>query len=95
MLDFLALGDLGECTLSAGHTVNPLKLQGSMSLDDYDPLYSANTNTPSNYYRNRTSNYIRERRDTEKVVNTRTIIDTDGHRHQVVSMVLFHLISTI
>ena len=33
------------------------------------------------------TNHMRIRRDTEKVVNTRTIIDKDGHRHQVVSMV--------
>lgn len=84
---FSALGDLGECTLANGHVVNPLKLQGSMSLDDFDPLFTTTTNAPVNYYRNRTYNHIRERRDTEKVVNTRIIIDNDGHRHQVVSMV--------
>ena len=77
--------------MSAGHSVNPLKLQGSVTLEDLDPLFSSslihNVNPPSNYYRNRTRNHIRERRDTEKVVNTRTIIDKDGHRHQAVSMV--------
>ncbi|XP_043273061.1 integrin alpha-PS1 isoform X2 [Venturia canescens] len=81
-----ALGDLGDCTLAPGHVVNPLKLQGSMSMDDFDPLFSTTTYPPITYYRNRTYNHIRERRDTEKVVNTRTIIDNDGHRHQVVSM---------
>ncbi|XP_017787536.1 PREDICTED: integrin alpha-PS1 [Habropoda laboriosa] len=78
-----ALGD-GECILPPGQVVNPLKLQDSISYDDLDVFQSV-VSTPTTLSHNHT-NHIRTRRDTEKVVNTRTIIDKDGHRHQVVSM---------
>lgn len=78
-----ASGD-GECILPPGHIVNPLKLQDSISYDDIDVFQSA-ISTSLTLPHNHTIR-IRNRRDTEKVVNTRTIIDKDGHRHQVVSM---------
>ncbi|XP_012275249.1 integrin alpha-PS1 [Orussus abietinus] len=74
----------GECSLPPGHVANPLKLQGSLSYDDLDPLASLSTSTSSNFYNH--TDFTRRRRDTEKVVNTRTIIDKKGRRHQVVSM---------
>ncbi|XP_012263310.2 integrin alpha-PS1 isoform X2 [Athalia rosae] len=80
-----ALGG-GECSLPPGHSVNPLKLQGSFGLDDMETLFPTSTAVPNmKNYPNHT-NSIRDRRDTEKVVNTKTTIDKDGHRHQVVSM---------
>ncbi|XP_015598210.1 integrin alpha-PS1 isoform X2 [Cephus cinctus] len=78
-----ALGD-GECTLSPGFEANPLKLQGSLGPDDLGPLYPLSTTPPSDL-RNET-NFVRRRRDTEKIVNTHTIVDKEGHKHQVVSM---------
>lgn len=80
---FPALGD-GECILPPEHVVNPLKLQDSISYDDIDVFQSV-ISTPPTLYNH--TNHVRTRRDTEKVVNTRTIIDKDGHRRQVVSMV--------
>ncbi|XP_076618885.1 multiple edematous wings isoform X2 [Colletes latitarsis] len=77
-----ALGD-GECILPPEHVVNPLKLQDSISYDDMDVFQSA-VSTPPTLYNH--TNHVRTRRDTEKVVNTRTIIDKDGHRRQIVSM---------
>lgn len=81
--NLLALGE-GECILPSGHVVNPLKLQDSISYDDIDVFQSA-ASTPPTLYNH--TNHVRTTRDTEKVVNTRTIIDKDGHRRQVVSMV--------
>lgn len=78
------MGD-GECILPPGHVPNPLKLQDSISYEDIDVFQSV-TSTPSTLPHNYTGQ-MRTKRDTEKVVNTRTIIDKDGHRHQVVSMV--------
>ena len=72
-----------ECSLPSGHVVNPLKLQDSISYDDIDVFPSA-ASTPPTLYNH--TNHVRTTRDTEKVVNTRTIIDKDGHRRQVVSM---------
>ena len=72
-----------ECSLPSGHIVNPLKLQDSISYDDIDVFPSA-ASTPPTLYNH--TNHVRTTRDTEKVVNTRTIIDKDGHRRQVVSM---------
>lgn len=83
MLNNLALAD-GECTLPPGHVVNPLKLQDSINFDDTDSILQSSTR-PTILYNH--TNHIRTTRDTEKVVNTRTIIDKDGHRHRVVSMV--------
>ncbi|XP_029660210.1 integrin alpha-PS1 isoform X1 [Formica exsecta] len=77
-----ALAD-GECTLPPGHVVNPLKLQDSVNFDDTDNIMQSSTR-PTILYNH--TNHIRTTRDTEKVVNTRTIIDKDGHRHRVVSM---------
>ncbi|XP_031825831.1 multiple edematous wings [Nomia melanderi] len=77
-----ALGD-GVCILPPEHIANPLKLLDSTSYDDSDVFQSVLT-TPSTLHNH--SNYVRMKRDTEKVVNTRTIIDKDGHRRQVVSM---------
>ncbi|XP_011869361.1 PREDICTED: integrin alpha-PS1 isoform X2 [Vollenhovia emeryi] len=77
-----ALGD-GECILPPGHVVNPLKLQDNTNLDDIDSIIQSST--PSTILYNHT-NHIRTTRDTEKVVNTRTIVDKDGHRHRVVAM---------
>lgn len=74
---------VGECVLPPGHVVNPLKLQDSITYDDIDVFQSAASTTPTLYNH---TNHIRSRRDTEKVVNTRTIVDKDGHRRQVVSM---------
>lgn len=82
---FVASGD-GECILPSGQIVNPLKLQDSISYDDIDIFQSA-ISTSLTLPHNHTIR-MRNRRDTEKVVNTRTIIDKDGHRHQVVSMVI-------
>ncbi|XP_063973900.1 integrin alpha-PS1 isoform X1 [Diachasmimorpha longicaudata] len=77
----------GECFLPAGFKENPLDLLRSSSYEDLDPLYNTGDTAPAAYWRNRTTgNRVRERRDTEKVVNTRTVVDDDGHRHQVVSM---------
>lgn len=87
MLNDIALGD-GECTLPPGYVVNPLKLQDNVNLDDIDNIIQSST--PSTILYNHT-NHIRTTRDTEKVVNTRTIIDKDGHRHRVVVMVSYHL----
>lgn len=87
MLNDLALGD-GECILPPGHVVNPLKLQDNANLDDIDSIIQSST--PSTVLYNHT-NHIRTTRDTEKVVNTRTIIDKDGHRHRVVAMVGHYL----
>lgn len=81
--NFVVLG-VGECVLPPGHVVNPLKLQDSITYDDIDVFQSAASTTPTLYNH---TNHIRSRRDTEKVVNTRTIVDKDGHRRQVVSMV--------
>lgn len=86
MLNDLAPGD-GECTLPLGHVVNPLKLQDNVNLDDIDSIMQSST-LPTVLYNH--TNHIRTRRDTEKVVNTRTIIDKDGHRHRVVAMVSHH-----
>lgn len=80
------MGD-GECVLPPGHVVNPLKLQDNANLDSIDSIIQAST--PSTVLYNHT-NHIRTTRDTEKVVNTRTIIDKDGHRHRVVAMVGHH-----
>ncbi|XP_066588057.1 integrin alpha-PS1 isoform X2 [Prorops nasuta] len=74
----------GECKLPPGHSANPLNLQGNLSMDDLDSLLPLPTSSPSLSYNH--SNYMRSKRDTEKVVNTKIIIDKDGHRHQVVSM---------
>lgn len=70
-----------------GHVVNPLKLQDNVN--DIDSIMQSST--PSAVLYNHT-NHIRTTRDTEKVVNTRTIFDKDGHRHRVVAMVSHHLI---
>ncbi|XP_015438656.1 PREDICTED: integrin alpha-PS1 [Dufourea novaeangliae] len=75
------LGD-GVCILPPEH-VNPLKLQDSTGYDDTDIFQSA-ISTPPTLHNH--TNRARMRRDTEKVVNTRTIIDKYGHRRQVVSM---------
>jgi len=84
MINNLALGD-GECILPPGHVVNPLRLQDSISFDDTDGiLHAYPTQLPILYNH---TNHIRVTRDTEKVVNTRTIIDKDGHRHRIVAMV--------
>ncbi|XP_011147082.1 integrin alpha-PS1 isoform X2 [Harpegnathos saltator] len=77
-----ALGD-GECTLPSGYIVNPLKLQDSDTFDDVDSILQSSTISPILYNH---TNHIRTTRDTEKVVNTRTIVDKDGHRHRVVAM---------
>ncbi|XP_014485304.1 PREDICTED: integrin alpha-PS1 isoform X2 [Dinoponera quadriceps] len=77
-----ALGD-GECTLPPGHIVNPLKLQDSDNFDDVDNMLQPSTSPPILYNH---TNHVRTTRDTEKVVNTRTIVDKDGHRHRVVAM---------
>lgn len=87
MLNNLALAD-GECTLPSGHVINPLKLQDSISFDDADSILQSSTRSTILYNH---TNHIRTTRDTEKVVNTRTIIDKDGHRHRVVAMVKAHL----
>lgn len=87
MLNDLALGD-GECILPAEHVINPLKLQDNANLDDIDSIIQSST--PSTVLYNHT-NHIRTTRDTEKVVNTRTILDKDGHRQRVVTMVGHHL----
>ena len=81
--NLLASGD-AECSLPSGHVVNPLKLQDSINYDDIDVFQSA-ASTPPTLYNH--TNHVRTTRDTEKVVNTRTIVDKDGHRRQVVSMV--------
>lgn len=80
-----ALGD-GECILPAGHSVNPLRLQDSFTLDGFDILQPASRPSANEHFNNYT-NHVRVTRDTEKVVNTRTIIDKDGRRHRVVTMV--------
>ncbi|KMQ95119.1 integrin alpha-ps1 [Lasius niger] len=77
-----ALAD-GECTLPPGHVVNPLKLQDSINFDDTDSILQSST-PPTILYNH--TNHIRTTRDTEKVVNTRTVLDKDGHRHRVVAM---------
>lgn len=82
------MGD-GECILPPGQVVNPLKLQDSISYDDIDVFQSV-MSTPATLIHNYT-NQMRIRRDTEKVVNTRTIIDKDGHRYQIVSMVCYSI----
>lgn len=87
IINNLALGE-GECILPLGHVVNPLRLQDNINLDDTDDILhthpSHTTSFPILYNH---TNHIRITRDTEKVVNTRTIIDKDGHRHRVVTMV--------
>ncbi|XP_046412841.1 integrin alpha-PS1 isoform X1 [Neodiprion fabricii] len=76
----------GQCSLPYEHDVNPLGLQGSLSLDDVDAIFPSTTViSPLNGYMNRSSN-MRRRRDTEKVINTKTMIGEDGLRHQIVSM---------
>lgn len=87
MLNNLTLAD-GECTLPSGYVINPLKLQDSINFDDTESILQSSTR-PTILYNH--TNHIRTTRDTEKVVNTRTIIDKDGHRHRVVAMVKFHL----
>ncbi|XP_043467893.1 integrin alpha-PS1 isoform X2 [Leptopilina heterotoma] len=72
-----AQGTSRNCEVAPGY-VNPLKLQGSVS--EIEPLVT--TSYPLVY---NNTNYIRRRRDTEKVVNTRTYIK-DGRRHQIVHM---------
>lgn len=73
----------GECTLPSGYVINPLKLQDSINFDDTESILQSSTR-PTILYNH--TNHIRTTRDTEKVVNTRTIIDKDGHRHRVVAM---------
>lgn len=73
-----AQGTSRNCEVAPGY-VNPLKLQGSVS--EIEPLVT--TSYPLVY---NNTNYIRRRRDTEKVVNTRSYIK-DGRRHQIVHMV--------
>ncbi|KAG7208526.1 hypothetical protein KM043_014745 [Ampulex compressa] len=77
------LGD-GICTLPPGHVVNPLNLKDGYALDDSESIMQSTPPSPA-VQRNHTD-HLRARRDTEKVVNTRTFIDKDGHRHHVVSM---------
>ncbi|XP_076377738.1 multiple edematous wings isoform X2 [Megalopta genalis] len=77
-----ALGD-GVCTLPPDHQFNPLKLQDSASYDDINIFQSAISTPPTT---NNDTNYVRMKRDTEKVVNTRTMIDSDGNRRQIVSI---------
>lgn len=74
-----------ECQVPQGR-VNPLNLLGSIGMEDIDPLFPAKTN-PS--IETNQTNHVRRRRDTEKVVTTKIIIDKDGHRKSVVSMVNF------
>ncbi|XP_020290925.1 integrin alpha-PS1 isoform X2 [Pseudomyrmex gracilis] len=79
-----ALGD-GECILPPGHVVNPLRLQDSITFDGLDILQPASRPSANEHFNNYT-NHVRVTRDTEKVVNTRTVIDKDGRRHRVVAM---------
>ncbi|XP_015182230.1 PREDICTED: integrin alpha-PS1 isoform X2 [Polistes dominula] len=78
-----ALGE-GECTLPPGHSVNPLKLQDSVNFEDLDSIFPTPSTSPPILYNH--TNHIRMKRDTEKVVNTRTIVDKDGQKHYIVSM---------
>lgn len=80
------LGD-GECILPHNHHANPLKLLGNVNYEDVDSYFPTTTNLPVNYNHNRTVNHIRKKRDIEKVVSTRTTTDSQGHEHQIVSMV--------
>lgn len=74
-------GASGICEIPEGY-VNPLMLH---STSEIEPLIPAEVTTPHPVIYNHT-NYVRRKRDTEKVVNTRTFIK-DGRRHQIVSMV--------
>ncbi|XP_078051152.1 multiple edematous wings [Augochlora pura] len=78
-----ALGG-GVCTLPPDHEVNPLKLQDSAASYDDIKMFQFPISTPPTIHND--TNYARMKRDTEKVVNTRTLIDNDGHRRQIVSM---------
>jgi hypothetical protein len=64
--------------------VNALNLQGSIGLEDIDPLFPQKPLSPLDINH---TNQIRRRRDTEKVIKTKIMIDRDGHRRQVVTMV--------
>lgn len=83
MSNDLAEGD-GECILPPGHVVNPLKLQDSDNFDDINSILQPSTPLPILYNH---TNHIRTIRDTEKIINTQTIIDKEGHRQRVVAMV--------
>ncbi|XP_012134810.1 multiple edematous wings isoform X2 [Megachile rotundata] len=80
-LPTIQVSGAGECILPPGHVVNPLKLQNNIN-DDID-VFQSTLSTPTLHNH---TNHMRTKRDTEKVVNTRTIIGKDGHRRQVVSM---------
>ncbi|XP_058799124.1 integrin alpha-PS1 isoform X2 [Phymastichus coffea] len=71
-----------ECQVPQGY-VNPLNLLGSLGMEDIDPLFPAK---PSSSIESNQTNHMRRRRDTEKVVTTKIIIDKDGHKKAVVSM---------
>lgn len=86
-----SISHTGECFLPGGYKENPLNLLKSSSYEDLEPEYP--TVTSPTYQRNRTTiNHIRERRHMEQVVNTKTEVDEDGHRHQVVAMVSYPLL---
>ncbi|XP_014210649.1 integrin alpha-PS1 [Copidosoma floridanum] len=74
---------IGECRVPAGR-VNPLNLQGSFGLEDIDPLFS--TQKPRPLVDLNDTSHARRKRDTEKVVTTRIVVDKDGHRRHVVTM---------
>ena len=74
---------IGDCHVPSGQ-VNPLNLQGSIGMEDIDPLFPQKPSVP--FELNQT-HHLRRKRYTEKVVMTTIIMDKDGHRHQVVTMV--------
>ncbi|XP_011505968.1 PREDICTED: integrin alpha-PS1 [Ceratosolen solmsi marchali] len=73
---------IGECHVPAGQ-VNSLNLQSSIGLEDIDPLFPQKPLSPLDLNQ---TNHIRRRRDTEKVIAMKIMIDRDGHHHQVVTM---------
>ncbi|XP_016838421.1 integrin alpha-PS1 isoform X2 [Nasonia vitripennis] len=75
-----------ECQVPPGQ-VNPRNLQGSIGMEDLDPLSNYNPQkSDSSLEINKTANHIRRRRDTEKVVITTVMLDKNGHRHEVVTL---------
>uniref|UniRef100_A0ABD2WID0 Integrin alpha-2 domain-containing protein n=1 Tax=Trichogramma kaykai TaxID=54128 RepID=A0ABD2WID0_9HYME len=75
---------IGECQVPAGQ-VNHLNLQGSVGTDDLDTLLPGKPSALLDQMTNET-NFVRRKRDTEKVVTTKIVVDEDGRRSHVVTM---------
>lgn len=74
----------GECRVDSVN-VNPVTLKPSVGMEDLDPSFSDKPNTV--YNNNNQSNFVRRKRDTEKVVASKIVIDGNGHKETIVSMV--------